>query len=123
MVRRAEHIGHGDAPKKADHLSLSLIPDVVHFAAIENRAIVVLPLDTLVQPERSLDGLDDVEKGDGLGRPRQRLATMRALLGFQDTAIRQERKDLRKNGLRNVLRFGDLAYPTVAARERCVRGR
>ena len=44
-----QHIGHGDAAEKIHHLGLSLIPHVLHLAIVEDGAIVVLPLDTLVE--------------------------------------------------------------------------
>ncbi len=49
VVGSFQHIGHGNAAEKIHHLGLSLIPHVLHLAIVEDGAIVVLPLDTLVE--------------------------------------------------------------------------
>ena len=49
LVGSFQHIGHGDAAEKIHHLGLSLIPHVLHLAVVKDGAIVVVPLDTLVE--------------------------------------------------------------------------
>ena len=72
------------------------------------------PYDTLIETKRALDGLDDIEKRDRFRRPSERVATMSALLRFDEAVIREQRKNLRQKSLGNVFRRGNLADTSEA---------
>ncbi len=109
-----QHIGHVNAAEKIHHLGLSSTPYVLHLAVVEDAAIVVLPLDTLVEAQGTFDGLDDIEKRNLFRQPRERVATMSALLRFDQAVIREQGKNLRQERLGNVFRLGNLADTSVA---------
>ncbi len=114
VVGGFEHVGHGDALEKPYHLPLGLVPDALHLAAVENRAVVVMAFDALVEPERPLDELDDLEERDLAGSPSESVASVSPLLRLHDAAIREKRQNLGQKRLWNPFRLGDLAHAAVA---------
>ena len=103
MMRCLEHIGHRHVVQEVDGLPLCRIPDRLHFASIDDRAIIVPPIDTTVELQGTFNGFDHFQERDLTGGPGQRVSSVGALLRPHDAMIGENGQDLGQEGLEGCL--------------------